>query len=99
MHTIIKNAFFYLEETQSVQEPQAQQAAVKRLNDYWEANRLYLESVVVHNDLEEAGAALSHLESAAQCEDRDDFLAAANLLRRQLEHIAQMEALRLGNIL
>ncbi|MBE6935449.1 MAG: DUF4363 family protein [Ruminococcaceae bacterium] len=70
-----------------------------RMEAYWEGQHWYLESVCVHNDLEEASATLSNLYSAALCDDDDDFLAAHRLIQVQLEHITRSEAFRLGNIL
>ena len=89
----------YLDAADAAESREELLTALSRMEEYWKKQHLYLESVCVHNDLEEAGATLSNLRSAALCDDDDDFLAAHRLLQVQLEHISRSEAFRLGNIL
>lgn len=99
MTTITETMYTFLSEAEIDKHPEEILHTLQQMEEYWERKQLYLESVCVHNDLEEAEATLSNLRSAALCDDNDDFQAAHRLLQIQLEHISRSESLRFGNIL
>lgn len=69
------------------------------LDEYWEGKRDYLESVLLHAELDDVNAALSDFISAAENDEQEAFYSCARLLTMRLSHLADLERLRIGNVL
>ena len=71
----------------------------RELEERWTEEQRYLESVLLHGELDEVTIALSDLVSGAEQDDPAAMQAAGRRVRILLQHLAALEQLRLGNIL
>ena len=71
----------------------------KELEDRWLQAQPYLESILLHQELDAITETVSDFSSAAASGDRETLLSAGQRLSLQLRHLAALEQLRLGNIL
>ena len=78
--------------------PQARRLA-RTLEGRWARKQTYLESVLLHEELDDVTFALSDFISAAEQGDTAEVQAAGRRLRIRLAHLSALEQLRLGNIL
>ena len=102
MSTITGKAALYLDSALSAESRQDSDAAVqaaKELAAYWKAQRSYLESVLMHNELDEIEETISAFLSAAKTDDYETFCASGDLLYIQFSHLCELEQWRIGNIL
>ena len=102
MSVITDEAISYVEDSLSDWDTDDTGAAVhaaEALNRFWDTKRSYLESVLMHSELDDITVPISDFVSAAESGDEDNFCAAGRLLCVQLGHLAELEKLRIGNVL
>lgn len=102
MSSITEKALTYVDESLKAADFNKQEVAIekaKTLDRYWGKQRDYLESVLMHNELDDITITISEFISAAENEDMTDFQSKGRLLLIQLTHLAELEKLRVGNIL
>ena len=69
------------------------------LGEFWDEQRVYLESVLLHGELDDITATILEFVSSAENDETEAFRTKGNLLRMELPHMADLERLRLSNIL
>ncbi len=69
-----------------------------RLRAYWQAHRDYLESMMLHDEIDQITETLSNFVSAGLTGDMEDFVRTEMLLCEQFEHLSGIEKLQLHNI-
>lgn len=73
-------------------------ACALRLRSYWQQHRDYLESMMLHNEIDQITETLSNFVSAGLAGDMEDFVRTKLLLCEQFEHLAGIEKLQLHNV-
>ncbi len=102
MTSITNQAIAYVEESLAAGDTGDEDASVRTartLDSYWDERRTYLESVLMHAELDDITVTISDFVSAAETGDEDTFRSSGRLLCVQLGHLAELEKLRIGNIL
>ncbi len=102
MSSVTGKAIAYVEDALAAGEADDESATVQAalaLDRYWDERRSYLESVLMHAELDDILVTISDFVSAAENGDRENFRANGRLLYVQLRHLAELERLRVGNIL
>lgn len=102
MSAITNEAISYVEESLSAADADDTDGAVRKaqtLDRFWGTKRSYLESVLMHSELDDITVTMSDFVSAAENGDEDNFRANGRLLHVQLGHLADLEKFRIGNIL
>ena len=102
MSSVTDKAITYLEDALAAGEADDESVTVQAalaLDHYWDERRSYLESVLMHAELDDISVTISDFVSAAENGDSDNFHASGRLLYVQLQHLAELEKLKIGNIL
>ncbi len=102
MVTITGQATAYVEESLAAEEADSQTDAVqtaRALDHFWNGHRSYLESVLMHSELDDITVTISDFISAIETGDKDAVHANGRLLCVQFQHLAELELFRIGNIL
>lgn len=102
MSAITDDAIAYVEESMQDWDADDMDSAVHKaqtLDHFWDTKRSYLESVLMHSELDDITVTISDFVSAAENGDEDNFRANGRLLRVQLRHLADLEKFRVGNVL
>lgn len=68
------------------------------LRAYWREHSDYLESMMLHDEIDQTTETLSNFVSAALTGDMEDFVRTKLLLCEQFEHLSGIEQLRFHNI-
>ncbi len=102
MSAVTYRSLGYATESLSAEEaddPDAAIRAAQTLDQYWQSKRAYLESVLMHAELDDITVTISDFVSAAENDDTETFRSSGRLLCVQLQHLADLEKLRIGNVL
>ena len=73
-------------------------ACALRLHTYWQEHRNYLESMMLHEEVDKITETLSNFVSAGLTGDMEDFVRTKILLCEQFTHLVEMEKLRFHNV-
>ncbi len=77
----------------------AAEASMAALEKSWQARRAYYHSILEHDELDDAEECFVRATNALRGGERGDFLAETAALAAQLRVIAEMQSLRIENIL
>lgn len=102
MAAITDRSIGYVKESlaaEDTKDPDSAIHAAQTLDQYWQSKRAYLESVLMHAELDDITVTISDFVSAAENDDTEAFRAGGRLLCVQLQHLADLEKLRIGNVL
>lgn len=102
MSSITDEAVSYVEEALSDWDTDDMDSVIHTahvLDRFWDTKRSYLESVLMHSELDDITVTISDFVSAAGSGDEDSFRSNGRLLCVQLRHLAELEKFRIGNIL
>lgn len=69
------------------------------LNKYWHDKREYLESFLIHAEVDKITETVSNFVSAGLTGDIEDFVRTQMLLVEQLSHMSGIEKLLISNVL
>lgn len=77
----------------------AAEASLAAFGRDWQRRRAYYHSILEHDELDDAEELFTRAHSALEAGDDDGFLAETAALAAQLRVIAEMQSLRIENVL